>query len=96
MLKEILEGLSKRSDMKWVGGSDAYKDQKKIEKLVLTYDFHYDRIDDGEQHAKAKKKNDAITGELKKLGVTAFSNGGMFHGDFKKANKKDIKTFDDK
>ena len=96
MLKEILEGLSQRSDMKWIGGSDSYKDQKEIEKLVLTYDFHYGRIDDGEQRKEATKKNGVIAGKLKKLGVTSFSNGGMFYGDFKKANKSDIKTFDDK
>ena len=93
MLREIVEG-SKKVDMKWLGGPDAYKDMKEIEDLILNYDFHYGRIDDGPTYDKAKKKNQAIAKKLNDMGVTAFSNADMgYNSDaFKKANKKDIKV----
>ena len=78
MIKEALnEVRSQKDGLKWVGGSDAYKDMKEIEKLILSYDFHYARIDDGAQYKKAEKANRDIVKKLKDMGVTAFSNGGM-------------------
>ena len=92
MLKEILqEAKSTKTGMKWVGGPDDYKNMKDIEDLILSYDFHAHRIDDGKTYAKAQNKNKSIVKALNAKGVTAFSNGGMDIGDFKKANKKDIK-----
>ena len=94
MIKEIIqEARSKSKDLKWVGGSDAYKDMNDIQDLILDYDFHADRIDDGKTYAKAQNKNKSIVKALNKKGVTSFSNAGMgYNSDgFKKADKKDIK-----
>ena len=65
----------------------------RIEKIVKSYDFYSNRIDDGGQHRAAVQKNKAIFAELEKLGVTAIAKDGVpfMTQSFKDADKKDIK-----
>lgn len=90
-IQTIQEAKSQHSGLKWVGGSDSYKDMKDIENLVLSYDFHSGRIDDLNTMKKAQAKNKAIFDKLKKMGVSAIGNGGMAIGNFDNIDKKDLK-----
>lgn len=66
-----------KSKYTWEGGSDAYADARKIEKLLDGFNFYSHMIHSYPKQQKAEENNRYIKDELKKLGVTSF----MLKGD---------------